>query len=56
VLLKSKLDHGSLVEADLDTFWTAIYVRLDNAIRTRPELRQGRRGSGTPRISLTPSR
>ena len=46
---QSKLDLGGLVDADLDTFVTALYVTIDDAIRMRPELRQGR-----PRVGLAP--
>ncbi len=37
------------MDADLDTFVTALYVTIDDAIRMRPELRQGR-----PRVGLAP--
>jgi hypothetical protein len=37
------------VDADLDTFVTALYVTLDDTLRTRPELRQWR-----PKVGLAP--
>ena len=37
------------MDADLDTFVTALYVTIDDALRMRPELRQWR-----PRIGLAP--
>ena len=30
------------MDADLDTFVTALYVKIDDALRMRPELRQWR--------------
>jgi hypothetical protein len=37
------------MDADLDTFVTALYVTIDDALRMRPELRQWR-----PRVGLVP--
>ncbi len=37
------------MDADLDTFVTALYVTIDDALRMRPELRQRR-----PRVGLAP--
>jgi Transposase DDE domain len=37
------------VDADLDTFVTALYVTIDDALRTRPELRRWR-----PKVGLCP--
>ena len=37
------------MDADLDTFVTALYVTIDDALRTRPELRQWR-----PKVGLVP--
>ena len=37
------------MDADLDTFVTALYVTIDDALRLRPELRQWR-----PRVGLAP--
>src|SRR5271169_5569013 len=42
-------DHGGQVDAELDTFVTALYVTIDDALRMRPELRPWR-----PRIGLAP--
>jgi hypothetical protein len=42
-------DHGGLVDADLDTFVTALYVTIDDALRTRPELRLWR-----PKVGIAP--
>jgi hypothetical protein len=46
---KSKPDHGGQVDAELDTFVTALYVKIDDALRIRPELRQWR-----PEVGLAP--
>jgi hypothetical protein len=37
------------VDAELDTFVTALYVKIDDALRMRPELRQWR-----PRVGIVP--
>ena len=37
------------MDADLDTFVTALYVTIDDTLRTRPELRQWR-----PEVGLAP--
>ena len=34
------------MDADLDTFVTALYVTIDDTLRTRPELRQWRPEAG----------
>jgi hypothetical protein len=44
-----KPDHGGQVDADLDTFVTALYVTIDDALRMRPELAPWR-----PRVGLAP--
>jgi hypothetical protein len=44
-----KPDHGGQVDADLDTFVTALYVTIDDALRMRPELRPWR-----PKVGIAP--
>jgi Transposase DDE domain len=46
---KPKPDHGGQVDADLDTFVTALYVTIDDALAMRPDLRQWR-----PKVGLCP--
>ncbi len=43
------------MDADLDTFVTALYVTIDDALRMRPELRQRRPRVGPRPGSATPS-
>jgi hypothetical protein len=43
------LDLGGLVDADLDTLATAIYVKIDDELKTRPELARYR-----PAVGLRP--
>jgi hypothetical protein len=35
---QSHLDRGDLVDADLDTLCTALYVRVDDELKMHPEL------------------
>jgi hypothetical protein len=44
-----KPDHGGQVDADLDTFVTALYVSIDDALVMHPDLRQWR-----PKVGLAP--
>ena len=39
---QSHLDRGGLVDADLDTLATALYVKIDDELKIRPEPRRCR--------------
>ena len=43
------IDHGGLVDTDLDTLATALYVKIDDELKMRPELARSR-----PEIGLCP--
>ena len=45
----TRLDPGGLVDADLDTLCTALYVKIDDELKIRPELRRRR-----PEVGLCP--
>ena len=42
-------DLGGLVDADLDSLATALYVRIDDELKARPELRLWR-----PKVGIAP--
>ena len=46
---QSNIDLGGLVDADLDTLATALYVKIDDELKIRPELARRR-----PKIGLCP--
>ena len=46
---QSNFDLGGLVDADLDTLATALYVKTDDALRTNPDLVRWR-----PKVGIAP--
>ena len=49
------VEQGALVDADLDTLATALYVRVDDLLKATPNVGRGGRGLGSRRRSATPS-
>ena len=43
------IDRGGLVDTDLDTLATALYVKIDDELKMRPEL-----GRARPEVGLCP--
>jgi hypothetical protein len=48
-LLTQRQARGLIVDADLDTLATALYVRVDDLLRTHPE-----RAPWRPEVGITP--
>jgi hypothetical protein len=48
-VLLSNIDHGGRVHTDLDTLATALYVKIDDELKARPELNRRR-----PKVGIAP--